>query len=530
MTRDLGTLAEADLLRWAAQINLSANKSTQDREGWDFFIQVPYDTLESAPLDRRDPRIECLIQVKGVGKNKGRKSIELSNLEKLVKSQMPTFFLIIVYKNELIPQEAFIVHVGDDLIEKTLKRLREVDEDSATSINKKTLDIVWNDKHKLPKLDGHGLITEIEKYIPEGMRKYTLDKLNFLESAGNPISSTLKISIQHEEEDVFWNKLIDFSLGIDESIQVSEAILNEDIRFSKPAKTSHYEGGTIKFTPKHSISGKLIFKSRSGIRKTSFPAEFRTPSQFIGNLTIPPQYFKERVIFELGELIIRTLTGALTLNIDLSRIEKSLSLRECINYFQLIKLLDEATIDGCVVETRTETGKLLSSGQLVGFDASSMPQNLLEIATLFFDAYYLIRLAEQFEPHINFDDLFQQRRRIDFFKKLCDPNEHLDSITWIPKDSTIPVNEVALPFVEFIKFGDQLLVITVAIAGNVNLVSTQNEELKLEVENPRTIQLQTRIVVYGQSVNKNIFLDEIVEELEAKGFDVVVININNLIR
>lgn len=155
-----------------------------------------------------------------------------------------------------------------------------------------------------------------------------------------------------------------------------------------------------------------------------------------------------------------------------------------------------------------------------------MPEGLLEIANLFFDAYYLIRLAEQFEPNINFEELFQQRRRITFFKKLCDPNQNLDSIIWNQKGSPIPVSEVALPFVGFIKFEDRVLVITVAIAGNVNLVSTQNNELKFAVENPRTIQLQSKIVDYDQSLHENAFLDEIVDELESKGYDVVIIGNN----
>ncbi|MCP4425368.1 MAG: hypothetical protein GY803_12805, partial [Chloroflexi bacterium] len=126
MTRDIGDLAENKLIEWTIQAGITANKAYKDREGWDFILQFPFPELEvDIPLDRRDSRIECWVQVKGREAAKKSKSIKLSNWEKLIRSPLPAFFLIFDFGKENDPRNAYLVHVGEKWINIVLRKLRK---------------------------------------------------------------------------------------------------------------------------------------------------------------------------------------------------------------------------------------------------------------------------------------------------------------------------------------------------------------------------------------------------------------------
>ena len=95
--RDIGSMAQAQLEGWTAQVSITSNVAYQDKEGWDYFLQFPESSVSGLTLDLRPTRVECLVQVKGIETQKKRKQIRLSNWEKLVRTPLPAFFLIIQF-------------------------------------------------------------------------------------------------------------------------------------------------------------------------------------------------------------------------------------------------------------------------------------------------------------------------------------------------------------------------------------------------------------------------------------------------
>ena len=94
--------------------------------------------MQQAPL-------ECKIQVKATDKQDRKLAIELSTLQRLIKTQMPAFFCFIEFDRGNDPVSAFLVHIGKDLIEKTLQRLRKAEiSDRRNKINKMTLTIHYS--------------------------------------------------------------------------------------------------------------------------------------------------------------------------------------------------------------------------------------------------------------------------------------------------------------------------------------------------------------------------------------------------
>jgi hypothetical protein len=125
--RNIGRMGEYIFGFWCACVGLTANISIVDETGWDFFVEFPCDPSSGLPRDMLPTPIECQIQVKSTDGKTQKRGIEVSNLERLIKAQMPAFFCFIEFDGKNEAQAVYLVHVGKDIIEKTLKRIRELD-------------------------------------------------------------------------------------------------------------------------------------------------------------------------------------------------------------------------------------------------------------------------------------------------------------------------------------------------------------------------------------------------------------------
>lgn len=85
-------------------------------------------------------------------------SIALSNLRRLATAQMPAFFVFIEFDGEPQPKRAFVVHVDDKLIERTLQRIHKIEQsDGKKDLNKRTLSISYGNDNLLNEASGECL-------------------------------------------------------------------------------------------------------------------------------------------------------------------------------------------------------------------------------------------------------------------------------------------------------------------------------------------------------------------------------------
>ena len=128
--------------------------------------------------------IECRVQVKSTD-NKDRKvQINLKNMNRLVKAQMPSFICLIEFHKKNKPQALYLTHIDQNLIEKTLKRLRKLSEKNITNFNKRKITISFSEKDKIEDVSGEALAKAMEKHIPEGLSSYVKEKDKIITGAG----------------------------------------------------------------------------------------------------------------------------------------------------------------------------------------------------------------------------------------------------------------------------------------------------------------------------------------------------------
>ena len=81
--RDVGEMGEKVLEQWAAENGAIANKAGRDRAGWDYLLEMvlrsPVQPQVSLPLDRQQPPLRCLVQVKSTDGRPGSVAVKLDN-------------------------------------------------------------------------------------------------------------------------------------------------------------------------------------------------------------------------------------------------------------------------------------------------------------------------------------------------------------------------------------------------------------------------------------------------------------------
>jgi len=150
----LGNLGEDAFRTWCHQQNLTVHKSdgSEDRTGWDFMVEFPQQEYDR-PRDEWPAAIECRVQVKSTDTQSKKKQIEVSNLERLVKAPIPTFFCFIEFDGHDTPQAAYLVHVGEELIAKTLKKIRKLESQKKhNSLNKHKMSVRYTDSDRFFEL------------------------------------------------------------------------------------------------------------------------------------------------------------------------------------------------------------------------------------------------------------------------------------------------------------------------------------------------------------------------------------------
>jgi len=243
MKRDVGRLGESVLRQWAAQAGVILNSSgDQDATGWDFLLEWPTEDHNRASgritLDRQPSPLQCLIQVKSTDQGRQRCSVKLSNWFRMVRTPLPTFFLVLVFAGEDECQDAYLVHVGEREIRKTLERIRKVSvEQGRATLNKYTLDLSWGENDRLPSFGGACLEQAVRRYVHGSLEDYVKEKLELVNTVGYEEQiSEIKVQLRAPEgwsgdpEDL----LVDFLLGLVPHLEIESGEMT-DVRFGIPS-------------------------------------------------------------------------------------------------------------------------------------------------------------------------------------------------------------------------------------------------------------------------------------------------------
>ena len=108
--------------------NLTRSRPGRDEQGWDYFIELPPNRLPAIYLDAQPAPIKFLCQVKATDDFTNLSlSMKVSNWERLARTPLPAFVLILDYRGTKEPQAVYLCHIGADRIADTLRRIRELE-------------------------------------------------------------------------------------------------------------------------------------------------------------------------------------------------------------------------------------------------------------------------------------------------------------------------------------------------------------------------------------------------------------------
>jgi hypothetical protein len=333
---NLGPLGETEFTKLCLQVDLTIHKSQMDRTGWDFLVEFPWKPDNLSPQDILPAPLECKIQVKSTNEQRKRESITLSNLHRLIKAKIPAFYCFIEFDGKPEPQAIYLVHVGKEIIEKTLRRIRELEnKDNGYQLNKHTLDITYGDADRLADITGQSLKHEIEKHIPEGMGKYIENKNQLLKTLGFE-DGRYQFNFTLASDDPI-RDILDLSLGIRKELDIDNSIIH-DKRFGILSKTPYIEryGGilSLKVEP---LEAELKFKEYKFSPGISFPANLYI-SPF--NEFIPQERIKLRVESRFFEFIIELNQN---INFSIRSYAEGSSLKELKNFLQVMTILEKSS-------------------------------------------------------------------------------------------------------------------------------------------------------------------------------------------
>lgn len=313
--RDLGQLGESTFAMWCAQVGLIANNSSIDKTGWDYYVEFPISS-NITTHELHKSAFECKVQVKATDKQDRKLSVTVSNLRRMATLQMPAFYIFLEFDGKNEVQNAFVLHIDNELIYKILKRVHQIEQsENNKDLNKRTITLTYSEQQRIEKLDGENLKQTLLKYIGENYSDYIVSKNKYLQECGFEDGyGTVQFSIEGEDG---IRKIIDASLGLEEEIDVQN-LINIEKRFGIPSKKSSFEipnaklslgmqppkRGKIRFK-EDSLSSGLVFdivfyNSLFSFNEFREFAKFRVVGDFF-DMTLEPYKKQSNYSFTLGE-------------------------------------------------------------------------------------------------------------------------------------------------------------------------------------------------------------------------------------
>lgn len=218
---------------------------------------------------------------------------------------MPAFFCFIEFDGKNEAQAAYLIHVGKEIIEKTLKKIRQLDSKGERDrLHKHEMKIKYGDSDRLTDTTGESLKIAIERHIPSTLEKYIEDKNKLLETLGFEDGKgqlTITMSSNDPVSDI-----VDLSLGLRQKIYIDKSV-GYHKRFGILSKDEL-------LTSEEAIIGIIVEPTRAILKFKQY--EFSPGVSLNAELYISPfnqffneQYLKFRVKSKMFEFVIEPFNG-----------------------------------------------------------------------------------------------------------------------------------------------------------------------------------------------------------------------------
>jgi hypothetical protein len=240
---------ENQVKTWAGDLNWVASPPDEDLKGWDFLIE--FDAQRTGHLDERPAGFSCRVQVKATAANRRRIPIKLDNWERMAKDSEPWFCVVLQYTSARTSprlKAAYVVHIGEAHISKTLCRLRELGLNKDELLHKHTMDLEWTADDRLSKLTHEKFGDAIQRHLGPDPRIYRKNKEKILAEVGyDTRRHAITLQFKSKPLETQEHELVNAILGLQSQVDIEVASVSE-IRFGIHREKAIYKNLTVQFS------------------------------------------------------------------------------------------------------------------------------------------------------------------------------------------------------------------------------------------------------------------------------------------
>lgn len=227
---------------------------------------------------------------------------------RLAKLQMPVFFCFLAFEGHVEPVRVYFVHLGEDLITRTLERVRQLSAAGDRDLGRHTLSVNYDESHALEQPLHDGLKKAVDSHMPDGMSAYIAWKNGVLNSAGyaDPrVTADIAFDVQNRSE------LVDLFLGLKETVELKRLLVMEHRFGIGETIEPDVDGpGTLSITDHPTTEGKILIRKDAYSAALTFPVHSYFPPPA---MNLPDDELKVRIIARTFEILLRPYSNRLTL-------------------------------------------------------------------------------------------------------------------------------------------------------------------------------------------------------------------------
>ena len=511
--RIIGNIGESTVVSLCNAVGIVATKPSEDINGWDFYLELPPKVDSSLPNDSQPPAIKAKVQVKTTTTQEKKFAIKVSTLEHLVNVQMPAFICFIELNNLMSIENIYLVHVGEAIISKVLRRIRECEVKNKKT-NKTTITIHYKDEHKLEDYTGKCFQKNIESYIPNGMKSYINEKNTILKKVGFD-ECPHKFTVQFQGISV--SDIEDISLGLKEGELECSIKSSTQKRFDVELPNKELpESDNVKISMKPQYLGGAIISFKSSryaipslkYKFDVYKSAFATGKGSLNKLLFKNEYMQ--LVYDLNTTEQKFTTQFTN---------QAYKLNEIHNVLQLYNFAYQSKDTPLIMEIKSEKLDGVSKQE---FQFGNLSENVnLEyfyIVDAVVDIVKNLNLPEDIE--IELENLLEQKSHIKMLHTLFFHNNLSEMIFSCTIEKDIQQTEVPLLILPNIVLNNQIIGIALI------LISTVEKGSDIYYFKPIERILHTSFAIPIDEYKEeqfSIMKDEMDKKMEEKGYELAYV-------
>lgn len=269
----LGIAGEDAFRSLCSRAKLIPTKTDVDRCGWDF--RVEWRTTDHALItDNSPPRRAALVQVKSVFSGSDKFAVRLGAANDLVKAVEPSFFVVLVFSQELELLEVHGAPTVGPIASEILKAIRQfvAKGEDARPRSKQFGIKKWTD---LISVQPKALADYFSDHIGPDLREYSAAKQKFLRETGyEEAHLSLNAKLYGTPEEV-----ADAFLGDRPISGELVSAFEQRFKISLPLENFEPMSGSFEFDPKPHAQSRVTFQDTTSRRRFRFEGnEYRLPA------------------------------------------------------------------------------------------------------------------------------------------------------------------------------------------------------------------------------------------------------------